>query len=81
MGILANIIGTCGVLALLLAYFQLQRGIYTANHYHYLLLNLWGAVAILFSLFWNWNLPAFLIETAWAVISVHSLYRLKKDVQ
>lgn len=78
MEFFANIVGTVGVLTLLVAYFLSQRGSYTVNDPRYLWMNLIGAVAIIFSLFWEWNFPAFLIETAWAGISIYSLVRLKQ---
>ena len=77
MEIIANIIGIAGVIAMLLAYFLSQRGKMSINDANYLWLNFLGAVAVVFSLFWTWNLPSFLIESAWAAISLHSIIKKK----
>ena len=75
----ANLVGTGGVLSLLVAYFMAQRGTLTVNDIRYLWMNLGGAIAILFSLIWEWNFPAFLIEAAWAGISAYSIMKLKQN--
>jgi hypothetical protein len=46
-------------------------------------LNLVGACLIMLSLYQDWNLPAFLIEVFWAVISIYGLLRhvLRPDLR
>ncbi len=65
---------------MLFAYYQLQRAQMTSHEPRYLWLNFSGAVMVVFSLFWAWNWPAFLIESAWAVISLASLIKGRKAV-
>lgn len=77
MLLLVNIAGVAGVFAILVAYFLLQQGKVTAHQPLYLWLNLWGGFAVLFSLLWDWNLPAFLMEAAWVTISAVSLWRYR----
>jgi hypothetical protein len=78
VAVLPNLVGITGVLLMLAAYFLSQRGALTVHDARYLWLNLLGAVAVVFSLFREWNLPAFLIESAWAAISAYSLIRRKQ---
>ncbi len=78
MKIVSNIIGIIGVVLMLAAFFLSQRGTITIRDPRYLWMNLTGAVAVIFSLFWAWNLPAFLIESAWAVISAYGIITSKQ---
>jgi len=72
-----NTIGIIGMLLFLGAYFFLQRGMFSAYDPRYLWMNLIGSIAVLASLVQAWNLPCFLLESAWAVISTHSLIKLR----
>lgn len=73
-----DFIGITGVTLLLAAFFQLQRGKLAADSFPYLWLNLLGAVGILVSLIHAWNLSAFVIETAWAFISLYGIIKAWK---
>lgn len=64
-----NILGIIGVLIILLAYFLLQIKKWLAESLLYLSTNLIGSLLIAFSLLSNWNLPAFILELLWALIS------------
>lgn len=75
MGLLADIVGNIGVICFLFAYFLLQKGTILHTQASYLLLNLAGSLLLLFSLLINWNLSAFLLEAAWALISMYGLYK------
>lgn len=76
MPLLSDILGLVGVGCILLAYFLLQTGRLTSRVPFYSWLNLGGALLILFSLISAWNLPAFVIECAWAFISAYKLWCL-----
>ncbi len=76
MELLADIIGNIGVVCFLLAYFLLQKGKILHTQLSYLLLNLAGALLLIFSLLINWNLSAFLLEVAWALISIYGIIKL-----
>lgn len=71
----ANIIGTIGVVCGLAAYFLLQNRTFKATDAGYLWLNLLAPVMIMVSLAVHWNLPAFLIEAAWALITLYGMYK------
>ncbi len=74
----ANLVGLIGVAFILLAYFLLQLNKITPLNWGYPLLNLLGALMILFSLGYDWNLPAVLMESAWALVSIFGLIQIRK---
>lgn len=76
-----DIIGILGVVLLLAAYMLLQSGKITSEQYIYPILNFLGAAFIVISLFKDWNLSAFLIETCWMAISVYGFLKIKKNAK
>ena len=68
-------VGVFGVILILVAYFLLQWGKLRPGGFVYSLLNLIGALGILYSLFFEWNLSAVLMEIAWILISIYGLVR------
>jgi hypothetical protein len=74
MELAGNIVGFVGVGCFLVAYFLLQKGTVAANSMSYLGMNLAGAVLVMLSLLVDWNLPAFLLEAMWALISIYGIY-------
>ena len=75
MELFADIIGNIGVVCFLLAYFLLQGGKVLYSGLVYLGLNLAGSLLLLISLWIEWNLSAFLLEAAWALISMYGIYK------
>jgi paired small multidrug resistance pump len=73
---LGDIIGSIGVGCFLTAYFYLQKGTWKPHSAIYLSANLAGAVLVMISLVMDWNLPAFLLEAAWALISIWGLSKI-----
>lgn len=76
MEILGNVLGNMGVVCFLVAYFCLQKGTWQAQSYRYYGANLAGAILLLCSLLIDWNLPAFLLEAVWGLISIWGLIKL-----
>jgi hypothetical protein len=72
---MADIIGLVGVCCFLYAYLLLQSMKTGATSAKYLMLNLVGAILVMISLIFDWNLPAFLLEAAWASISMYGIYK------
>lgn len=70
-----TVAGIAGAVIILMAYFLNQKGSLASDDWRLAFANLLGAVAILLSLTTAWNLPAALIEAAWASISLWSLAR------
>ena len=75
MEALANIIGLAGSAAVLAAYLLLQLGRLGRTDLRFLLLNLFGAAGILYSLAFAFNLAATLIEAVWFAISLFGIAR------
>jgi hypothetical protein len=72
---LLTIAGVVGSALIVFAYFANQQGWLSAENWIYSLANLVGAVLILVSLITAWNLPAFIIEGFWALISIYGLLK------
>lgn len=70
---MTDFIGLLGVALVLAAYFFLQTGRLHFLDRRYLILNIIGSLAILFSLIFDFNLASFVIEASWVVISVYGL--------
>lgn len=75
MEILGVIAGNIGVACFLLAYFMLQKERWRHDSLMYLSMNLSGAILLVISLLIDWNLPAFLLEASWGLISIYGLVK------
>lgn len=71
-------VGVFGAALIVLANFLLQGGRLDPRSLAYSAANGLGALAILFSLFFEFNLSAFVIESFWLAISGYGLYRALK---
>ena len=67
--------GLVGVSTILLAYFLLQSGRLRGDALSYQLMNAFGAVALLISLLYAFNLSAFVMEAAWLAVSIYGIAR------
>ena len=70
-----NLMGNLGVLFILVTYLLLQLEKVDVSSLTYSALNAAGAALILYSLLYDFNLSAFLIESAWLAISLYGLAR------
>ncbi len=70
-----DLVGNVGVVMVLLCYFLAQAGRLGPEDLAYSLLNGLGAVLIMISLAYTFNLSSFIIEVAWLSISVYGLMR------
>ena len=75
---LYTVIGLLGVLGVLAAYGMMTAGKWPALGARYQWVNVIGTTGILISLIGQWNLPAFIANTAWISIGVFSLIRIYK---
>ena len=71
----ADLVGLAGVVAYLSAYAMLQTGRLKVEDGWYALLNGAGALAILFSLFFDFNLASFVTQTAWLILTIAGYVR------
>jgi hypothetical protein len=79
MLLFSQIVGIIGVIMIMIAYFLLEKGDLDAHQLMFPLVNFIGALLIVFSLLFAWNLPSFLMESSWALISFYGLTKIRKD--
>jgi len=70
-----DVIGCLGAIIVLVAYGLLQTGKLKSRGALYSFLNFLSAVLIIISLFYSWNLAAFIMEVAWMVISAFGMIK------
>ena len=70
-----DLVGTVGVSLILFCYFMLQIGKMHSQQLCYILVNLLGASLVVFSLYFEFNFSAMLLEGIWMLISLIGLYR------
>lgn len=78
MDILFHIIGFLGMLCVVAAFFAIERSYLTNNDIRYYLINLSGAILLIVSLLYHFNLGSFVIEVFWIIISVLGILRCRK---
>lgn len=79
---LYDVIGIIGVSLVLMSYGLLQIDKIDPKSIAYSAFNLVGAILILISLYFSFNLASFIIEIAWLLISAYGLFkawRLSRD--
>ena len=79
MDLLADIIGMMGTSLVVGAFFLLQLNKVKPTGLNYNVMNLTGALFLLFSLCINFNLASFVIEIFWIIASVIGLMRYVKN--
>jgi hypothetical protein len=68
-------VGVGGVIIILAAYLFLQLGKISVQDWRFSAANGSGALLILISLIFSFNLASFLIEIAWLLISIFGLFK------
>jgi predicted membrane protein len=68
-----DLVGNVGVLLMVIAYLLLQLEKLSSSALSYLLLNTVGAILVIISLLFRFNLSAFLMEAFWLLISLYGL--------
>jgi len=73
-----TLIGSIGSVILILFYFLLQINYVSSNSFVYSFFNALGSFLIIISILDKWNLPAFIIESFWIIISIYGMYKIIK---
>lgn len=73
---LPDLLGFCGVVLLVIAYFFMQSGRWTHTNIRLPLTNMCGAILILISLMDSPNIPSILIELVWISISAYGIWKI-----
>jgi len=68
-------LGIFGVFIILTGYLFLQLDRLTVRDWRYSMANALGAILILISLCFSFNLASFIIEIAWLLISIFGLFK------
>ncbi len=68
-----DVVGIVGVAMVLATYFLLQSEKIDSKGFLYSFLNFVGALLIVYSLLYSWNLASFIIEFFWILISLYGL--------
>jgi len=68
-------LGIAGVALILIAYAATQAGKVAVRDVRYSLANAIGALAIMVSLYFSFNLASFVIEVFWLLISIYGIWR------
>ncbi len=71
----ADVLGMAGTVMILGTYAALQAGKLDSGRVPYSALNGLGALLVLISLWFEFNLAAFVLELAWCVISAYGVFR------
>lgn len=75
---LTDLIGIIGVVLIVIAYILLQVEKMDARDLSFSLLNAIGALLIIVSLMFDWNLASFLMEFIWLMISLYGILKYFK---
>lgn len=70
-----DLVGNIGVFMVVMAFYLLQTERLTSRDIRYSLLNLTGAIMLLISLCFNWNLSSVIIELFWIAISLIGIFK------
>ena len=74
-----DLLGTIGVVLIVLMYLLLQLNRIKSNSLIYSSLNALGAMLIIISLIFEFNLSAFIIESFWLIISLYGIIKFFID--
>jgi hypothetical protein len=74
MEVASEVVGVIGAFFILFAYFLLEAKKIKFKQFIYPFMNLFGALLVIFSLVYSWNLSAFIILGSWTLISLYGLY-------
>ena len=69
--------GNVGVALMVIGYLLLQAEKLRSTDLSYSLMNAVGALLVVISLFYSFNLSAFLVESFWLLISVYGLFKFR----
>ena len=75
---LPDFIGILGVIVIIVAYMLLQLEKIDAKGLLFSLLNTIGALFIIVSLMYDWNLASFIMESTWMMVSLYGVWKYYK---
>ncbi|MFH0709477.1 MAG: hypothetical protein V2A75_04650 [Pseudomonadota bacterium] len=79
--IIGDVIGITGVFIIVVAYILMQIDRMDPKGFLFSLLNTIGAIFILVSLLYDWNLASFVMEVIWLTLSFYGTIRGYKKIE
>jgi len=79
MHIIGDIVGITGVFIIIIAYILMQIDRMDPKGFLFSLLNTLGAICILISLLYAWNLASFVMEVIWLTLSLYGTLKAYKN--
>ncbi|MDD2830038.1 MAG: hypothetical protein PHW18_10730 [Sulfuricurvum sp.] len=79
--IFGDIIGIIGVFIIVVAYILMQVDRMNPKGFSFSLLNTLGAIMILISLFYSWNLASFIMEAIWFTLSLYGTLKAYRTIK
>jgi len=77
--IFGDVIGIIGVFIIVVAYILMQIDKMDPKGFNFSLLNTIGAIFILVSLYYDWNLASFIMEVIWLSLSLYGAIKAKQN--
>lgn len=77
--LIGDAIGIVGVFLIVIAYVLMQLNRMDPKKVTFSLLNALGAILILISLLYDWNLASFVMEIIWITLSLYGAYQAWKS--
>jgi membrane-bound ClpP family serine protease len=75
---LTDLIGILGVIIIIIGYMLLQLERINAKDLSFSVLNTFGALLIIISLLYAWNLASFIMEFTWMMLSFYGIVKYYK---
>ena len=75
---IADVVGLFGVALYVGAYAGLQTGFFELSDVRYSLMNAVGGIAVIYSLIWSFNLPAFVTQVLWLIFTIVGFIRSRR---
>lgn len=79
--LIGDLVGIIGVFLIVIAYILMQLNQMDPKKTAFSLLNALGAVLILISLLYDWNLASFIMEIIWISLSLYGIYKAQSSSQ
>ena len=78
--IYGDIIGIIGVFIIVIAYIFMQIDKMDPKGFNFSFMNTVGAIFILVSLYYDWNLASFVMEVIWLSLSLYGTIKAKRNL-
>ena len=74
-------IGWLGTILFIIAYIQLNRGVWTVKDPKYHVYNIFGSIFLVANTLWDYSYAATMANLFWGVIAVYGFLKFKKEAK